>query len=123
MRVVLVTGTRDLPPPDPGPVWRELDHLEAELIIHGADRGVDAAADEWARHRHVDVISVEAEWERYGKSAGARRNARLVAKAVQYLAAGHDMVCLAVPGPRSVGTHDCAQRAEQAGIRVRRVAV
>lgn len=51
------------------------------------------------------------------------RNTVLVRIAKRYLDAGHDVVCLAMPGPRSVGTHDCGRKAHAAGLRVVRVDV
>jgi hypothetical protein len=118
MRVVLVTGTRDLR--DPGPVEAELAKLEPQLVIHGNAPGVDAAADAWARARGLIIVRIGAEWERHGKSAGAIRNSLIVRLAVKYKEAGHDVVCLAMPGLRSVGTHDCGRKVHRAGIRVLR---
>lgn len=117
---MLVTGTRDLA--DPRLVHVELDKLSPDLVIHGAARGVDAAADAWAHARRgVDVISWAANWQRDGKAAGPIRNTKIVRIAAKYAAAGDDVVCLAMPGSRSVGTHDCGRKARAAGLRIVRV--
>jgi hypothetical protein len=125
MRVVLVTGTRDLR--DPSPVYAELAKLAPDLVIHGDARGVDTAADSWAKANHADIISWAADWhpanDKYDSKAGIKRNTVLVRIAGKYLAAGHDVVCLAMPGPKSVGTHDCGRKAHKAGLRIVRVDV
>ncbi len=125
MRVVLVTGTRDLR--DPSLVHAELATLQPDLVIHGwCPKGVDAFADTWARERGLLVVRVAADWKRHGKlerSAGNKRNSVLVRLAAAYRDLGHDVVCLAMPGPRSVGTHDCGKKAHAAGLRILRVDV
>lgn len=124
MKVVLVTGTRDLA--DQTLVWRQLDKLQPQLVIHGAARGVDAAADVWALKHHCDIISWAAHWNPggvYNRQAGSKRNTVLVRIAKRYLDAGHEVICLAMPGPNSVGTHDCGRKAYAAGLRVLRVDV
>lgn len=123
MRVVLVTGTRDLRAP--ALVHAELEKLSPDLVLHGwCPKGVDAYADAWARERGMIVVRVAADWKRHGKrAAGPRRNSVLVRLAAAYRELGHDVVCLAMPGPRSVGTHDCGRKAHAAGLRIVRVDV
>lgn len=84
-------------------------------VVHGAARGADTIADQhaesrgWVREPHPVL---PADWDRYGKSAGHRRNAAMVA-------AGAD-VCLAFPlnwaYGQSRGTRDCVDLARAAGI-------
>lgn len=123
MKVVLVTGTRELH--DPTLVHAELERLSPDLVIHGwCPTGVDNAADAWARERGLIVVRIAADWRRHGKrAAGPRRNTTLVRLAMLYRELGHDVVCLAMPGPKSVGTHDCGRKAHAAGLRVVRVDV
>lgn len=123
MRVVLVTGTRDLR--DPTIVHAELEKLRPELVLHGwCPKGVDAYADAWARERGLLVVRVAADWQRHGKrAAGPMRNSVLVRLAVAWRYLGHDVVCLAMPGPKSVGTHDCWRKAHAAGLLVVRIDV
>lgn len=114
---VLVTGSRD---------W--LDKLELRLaiidaaavrmesglvIVHGAcPSGADAMAAEWAADYKVPAEPHPADWARFGKSAGFRRNAEMVAL-------GAD-VCLAFIRNSSRGAAHCADLAEKAGIRTLR---
>jgi len=47
-------------------------------IISGGARGADTLAEMYARHRALPVKVFPAEWDKYGKSAGFRRNADIV---------------------------------------------
>jgi hypothetical protein len=57
-------------------VWRK--HPDAELVEGGA-RGADRLAAEWATARGVPHLRVPADWDRYGKAAGPRRNEAMAA--------------------------------------------
>jgi hypothetical protein len=125
---ILVTGSRD---------WDDGDLIAYQLglaagegarqgrrvtVVHGAcPTGADAIADRLARDHGFTVERHPAGW-RGGKAAGLARNTEMVA-------AGAD-VCLAFLAPcrkhasrpphDSHGAADCAGKAEQAGIPVRR---
>lgn len=79
-RVVLVCGGRDYTGRDK--VWDEFDALLRENIsmrvIQGGATGADYFAREWCAARKVDCVTVKAEWERYGSSAGPLRNQRML---------------------------------------------
>lgn len=66
-----------------------------DCVVSGGARGVDTLAREWAEKEDVDFIEHPAEWDRYGKSAGYKRNVLIVRNA--------DAV-IAVKRPHSVGT-------------------
>lgn len=122
---MLVTGTRELA--DSALVHAELDKLQPDMVIHGAAMGVDAAAAEWAAKHGRYVVAEPAQWRdargKADRSAGAKRNTVMVEFALRYKAVGHEVICLAMPGPRSVGTHDCGRKAHAAGLRIVRVDV
>lgn len=90
-----------------------LDELHADrpfsIVIHGAARGADTLAGEWAVTRGVGFRSYPAEWDKYGKSAGHIRNQRMLD------AESPDLV-VAFPGGR--GTADMVARARLAGVPV-----
>jgi len=112
---VLVTGSRD---------WADFRLVRDELaklmepnnhltVVHGAcPTGADAAADLWAQQNAFINERHPADWKTYGKAAGFRRNAEMVAL-------GAD-VCLAFIRNGSKGATHTADLAEKAGIPVRR---
>ena len=67
---------------------KRLDELEIEIteIVCGEARGADTLGKRYAIERGIPVKSFPAEWDRYGKAAGAIRNAEMGAYA-DYLVA------------------------------------
>lgn len=113
---VLVCGGRDYG--DRQHVFDVLDGLRGKYgrlnVIQGGARGSDALAREWAFcQTSVHLSNFPAEWEKYGKAAGAIRNQ-------QMLIEGKPDLVIAFPGGR--GTADMVRRAKAAGIPVREVA-
>ncbi|QDH91816.1 hypothetical protein SEA_PHRAPPUCCINO_141 [Mycobacterium phage Phrappuccino] len=117
---VLITGSREWH--DEGTLYGALQTQwtiaqgagKSLMVIHGAARGADTLASEWAASVGLPGIfqmAYPAEWERYGQRAGFERNQKMVDD-------GAD-VCLAFviksPG-KSKGTRDCMRRAKKAGI-------
>lgn len=47
-------------------------------IIQGGAKGIDALAKEWTQSRGCIMTQVDAEWDKYGKSAGMRRNKDMI---------------------------------------------
>ena len=56
-----------------------LDGCEPLTIVHGAARGTDSLAERWAVENGVLTEPHPANWARYGKSAGPRRNQQMLA--------------------------------------------
>lgn len=124
---VLVTGSRDWD--DEDVVWDALldtwhdatqivglDHLL--IVVHGAcPRGADQMAHRWAQSQRFHGESVRPElhpanWEQHGKRAGFLRNQAMVDL-------GAD-ICLGFIKDNSRGASHTAERAEAAGVAVRR---
>lgn len=78
-------------------------------IAHGGARGADTIADDWAVVHWVPVTVFEAEWDRYGKKAGALRNTKMLKEYEP------DLV-VAFPGGK--GTAHCCWQARSMGIPV-----
>lgn len=113
---ILVTGSRN---------WTNLDcvlaaiawaadkfeaHSHDVVVVHGAARGLDAAAAIQAQCLGMNTEAHPANWDLYGKRAGALRNQEMVD-------AGADIV-LAFPLGESIGTWDCIRRAYNAKLDV-----
>jgi hypothetical protein len=114
---ILITGSRD---------WTDRDALNIALadtvrpipahqdivIVHGAARGADTMADQWARIYGATIERHPANWQLNGKRAGFIRNQLMVNL-------GAD-ICLAFIKDGSRGASHTAGLAEAAGIPTRR---
>lgn len=110
---VLVTGDRDWW--DSNLIFAELDQLEPDVVIHGAARGADVMAGDWARLHSVVCISVPAQWNKHGRAAGPIRNQEMLAYSPDFVLAFHDDI------DHSRGTADMIRRATVANLRVKLV--
>lgn len=101
-RRVLISGSRE---------WRNVEAIRRviyslphdALVIHGGCRGADTIADRLARERGLDVLQFDAEWVRYGRSAGPRRNQRMIDE-------GGPTDAFVFPLETSKGTYDMISR-------------
>lgn len=105
---VLVCGGRDFD--DIHLMRKVLSWLDPDLttIVHGGAKGADTLAHKVAIEYGMDTEVHMAQWVRYGKGAGPKRNQEM-------LDSGVDRV-IAFPGGR--GTEDMVNRARSAHIRV-----
>lgn len=78
-------------------------------IISGMAKGVDTIAADWAVTNWCKLLKFPADWDKYGKAAGAIRNQ-------QMLDEGKPDLVVAFPGGR--GTADMVRRAKKADIKV-----
>lgn len=116
---VLVCGSRHWT--KRAPIERALSRLApGGIVVHGAHwEGADAIADVVARELFLVVRRYPAEWSRYGRSAGPRRNSQMLL--LEHLPPKDPIdLCLAFAEDFSVafGTSDMRRKAETAGIRV-----
>lgn len=74
--------------------------LKIEIVSGGA-RGADKLGEKYAREKNYPIKSFPAEWQKYGKSAGPIRNAKMV---------DYANVCVAFWDRESKGTHDMIMR-------------
>ncbi len=56
------------------------------IVISGGARGVDKTAEQAARSYGLETLILPADWERFGKSAGFRRNHDIVGRADRVVA-------------------------------------
>lgn len=94
------------------PIWIRL--------IHGDAPGVDKLAAAIAAEEcpNWDVLPRPADWTTHGKKAGPIRNGEMVAEVCAWRQEGWEVVCVAFPGPDSIGTWDCIRQASKAKITV-----
>lgn len=111
---VLVCGGRHYTNRDR--VFDYLDALHKEVgitdIIHGAARGADTLAEDWAKSRQIHYHGYPAKWVKHGKPAGPIRNSFM---------ANNTDPHLVVAFPGNIGTPDMINKAKAKGIEVREV--
>lgn len=116
--VVLVCGGRDYT--NRQRAFAVLDKLALRVEIlavrHGAARGADALADEWARSRGYVVQPYPADWDRHGKAAGPIRNREMLAACDPAVPSLRVVCVVAFPG--GSGTADMIRQSKAAGLPV-----
>ena len=109
---ILVTGSRDWK--DRQTIYKVLDRHSRGgrvTIVHGdCPTGADRMAQDWADMMSQESEKHPADWKKYGRAAGPKRNQAMVDL-------GAD-ICLAFVIPGSRGTIDCMKRAQKAGIEI-----
>jgi acid phosphatase class B len=87
------------------------EYGERLVVVHGdCPRGADAMARVWADRLHVQQEAYPADWSTYGRAAGHRRNAEMIATRPDRV--------LAFIRDNSPGATGCVELARQAGIPV-----
>lgn len=108
---VIVTGGRDFI--DKDFLHKKLAELHRERkivkLIQGGARGADSMAEDWARFMDIPCHTEKAQWDRYGASAGPRRNLKML---LDFPSA----VVVAFKG--GTGTNHCVKQAEGMGREV-----
>jgi hypothetical protein len=95
--------------------WLDLDDaIVPSEIVSGNARGVDRAGEQWAAAVGLPIKRFPAQWAKYGKSAGPRRNNEMSIYAD---------ACLAFWDGQSRGTADMIDRMKARRKTVRVVAV
>jgi hypothetical protein len=79
------------------------------IVISGGAKGADRLGEEWARQHGIPVERHPADWDRFGRSAGHRRNAEMAACAE---------ALVALWDGRSPGTQGMIGIARKQGLRV-----
>jgi len=59
---------------------------EISVVVSGHARGVDKMGERWAKTNGVELKLFPAQWDRYGKSAGFKRNMDMAGSADAILA-------------------------------------
>lgn len=110
MRRIAVTGGRDFNRPTlVRTVFDSIGLCCDDVLVHGGCRGADQlcawiAADQY----YAATETHPADWKRWGKAAGPKRNREMLESDIDLL--------IAFPGGR--GTYNCVMTARQLGIPV-----
>lgn len=110
----LICGGRDFNDRD-----RLYDFLESVTpgitkVIHGAQRGADTLAGQWADHWKIPCTSFPADWNKY--HVPGRKNPAGAIRNRQMLVEGKPDVVIAFPG--GPGTANMVAQARKAGVKV-----
>ena len=76
-------------------------------VVSGCARGVDRLGEQWAASTDLPVKRFQAEWIRFGKSAGIRRNVQM---------AEYADALIAVWDGKSRGTQNMIDTARESGL-------
>lgn len=75
-------------------------------IISGGASGADALAEQWAKEKDIPITVHKAEWAKYGRAAGPKRNKKIIEACD---------VCVAFWDGQSKGTKDSITLSKKAG--------
>jgi len=87
----------------------EFSEYKITEVISGGCRGVDKFGERWAKEHKIPCRVFNADWAKYGKSAGPKRN-RAMAEEADAL--------IAILYPRSRGTQNMIKTALKQGLKV-----
>lgn len=87
----------------------EASGFEIDVVVSGNAKGVDHWGELYAQQNRIDLVIFPANWAKYGKSAGIRRN-RMMAHYANAL--------IAIWDGQSVGTKHMIECAEGLGLKV-----
>lgn len=105
----IVAGSREITDPILVEIAIASCGWQISMLIHGAARGVDTMAEDWAVANGVPVFSFPANWDAFGKKAGMIRNRQMAMNAD---------ALVAVWDGKSRGTANMIRIAEERGLRV-----
>lgn len=78
---VIIAGSRDIVNIDYVNIAMEMCGFVPSIVISGTARGADRLGEQWAQDRDIPIERYPAEWDKYGKSAGYRRNEQMAKSA------------------------------------------
>lgn len=112
MKYILVCGGREYD--DRKNVYRKLDLVlkntnDNITIVHGAARGADTLAEDWAKSRQVNYRGFPAKWDKFKKRAGTLRNKEMI---------DDNVIDLVIAFPGGNGTAGMIRLAKEANIDV-----
>ena len=97
---------------------KRLDRILSDIatpieIVSGGQKGADKLGERYANEKGYKLTIMEADWEKYGNSAGPIRNQKMAKYA-------EGLIVFDAGGP---GSRDMIEKAARAGLDIRRVEV
>lgn len=86
-----------------------------KTIVSGGAKGIDTFAERYAKDNNIKLIVFEAEWDKYGKSAGPMRNNYIVESSTHILGLPRKN--------KSVGTYDTLRKARAKNLHVTEIEI
>lgn len=118
--ILIVTGCRNFT--DHGFVFEQLDKYKTkglEMVYVGDASGVDYYTEQWCKVNDIPHKVYQAEWYKFGKSAGPRRNQKMLEAAINEAFFDCKILRgLAIWDYQSSGTSDCIRRMYKNSISV-----
>ena len=121
---VLVCGGRNYK--DKDRLTKVMDKFKEDIaqgselcVVHGAAKGADSLAGEWALMNECITAEFEADWDTHGRSAGPIRNRKMLDFLLNNKSAGSDIAVVAFPGGK--GTDNMCDIAKKANVTVYRM--
>jgi hypothetical protein len=88
------------------------------IVIHGNAKGLDMMAGYEAKELDLTVLPMPAQWDTFGKSAGARRNQEMLNVLLALGKCGYEIAVEAFPTESSIGTKHMMKITQKAGVTV-----
>jgi len=104
---IIVTGGRTYS--NKNTLWKTLDSFSPTEIIQGGADGADLLAKSYALEKGIKCTTYNAEWNKYGLSAGPKRNKKMCKE-------NQDAILVAFKGGK--GTANCIKEAQALGMKV-----
>ena len=95
--------------------WLAGSEHKRVVVVSGHSGVVDLAGEKWGARNASGIVLFSADWERFGKSAGPRRNREMAAYAAERPGGG--LLALR-DGRHTRGTDSMVAEARRAGLRV-----
>lgn len=105
----IIAGSRGVTSPKTIESAVEKSGISPSVVLSGTARGVDKLGEDWARKRGIEIERYPADWGKFGKSAGYKRNS---------LMAGKAEALIAVWDGESKGTKHMIDIARKGGLKV-----
>jgi len=106
---VIIAGSRDCTDYVSLLIAIYLAKFEITEVVSGCARGVDKMGERWAQEHGIPIKRFPADWNKYGKGAGSRRNTQM---------AEHSEALIALWDGASSGTKNMIKQSKVRGLEV-----